>query len=118
MEKATRDDATALQPLKSQIMNLAKSPRKEIRWHVAQLLPRLRMAGSAERRRRIALLMQWLEQDPSAIVRVNALQSLVELMHDDPRIDAQVRARLSACLNDRSAAVRARARKLIESIQT
>jgi hypothetical protein len=112
LEKATRNDATILQPLRADILALAGSRSKEIRWHVAQLLPRLTLRDKAQRRMRADILKRWFDEDSSRIVRVNALQALCDLARTEPRLCAETARRLSAALSDPSAAVRARARKL------
>ena len=112
LEKATRTDWTGVQQCKSELLgDLAGSPHKAVRWHVAQLLPRLRVTG-VEHRRRVAILTGWLEKDSSAIGRVNALQALSDVARDDPRLGEVLDRHIRACLSDRSAAVRARARLL------
>lgn len=113
LEKTTRTDARALQPLAAQILELAMSAQKDIRWHVAQLLPRLRLRGEAQRRRRVEILIAWIDGDPSSIVRVNALQSLVTLARVTPSLNGEVQRRLERSLYDPSAAMRARARILV-----
>ena len=55
--------------------------QKEVRWHLVQMLPRLSLTAT-ERRRAAAIAESYLN-DKSAIVRVNALQALVELAGDD-----------------------------------
>jgi hypothetical protein len=114
LEKVTRRDATALQAIKLQLLGeLARSPSKEIRWHVAQLLPRLELHDAAHRRRRLAILRRWIDEDTSAIVRVNALQALADLARDEPSLRNEVERRVCVGLSDQSAALRARARKLL-----
>jgi len=115
LEKATRRDAAALQPLRAQLLGpLAASPDKQIRWHVAQLLPRLMLTGAAQKRARASILKRWFDDDESAIVRVNALQALCDLARGEPSLRAETKRRLRAALTDPSAAVRARARKLVD----
>ncbi|MDH3263112.1 MAG: hypothetical protein OEM24_03855, partial [Paracoccaceae bacterium] len=82
---------------------------REMRWHLAQMLPRLGLEGAA-RQRAVALLLAFSE-DPSRIVRAFALTALAAFAEKDtalrPRVGAMIRAASSE-----APAVRARARML------
>ncbi len=79
LEKTTRANPGYLSSRGGELMNLARNTtNKEIKWHIAQLLPRISWT-SKEYQRVFALLNYWaLNPNESKIVRANAL----EAMHD------------------------------------
>jgi len=95
---------------------LAREQRKEVRWHLAQMLPRLSLSA-AERRDAARVLMRWCNTDPSAIVRVCALQALCGLADVDARFRAAALRHVSKALAGGSPAERARARRLIARLR-
>jgi len=97
---------------RSELLALAARTREqELRWHLAQLLPRLGLARS-QRRTLVSLLRNYLT-DPSAIVRLSALQALADVMVIDQDLRPLVRRHLRRALAAGSPAERARARKLL-----
>jgi len=112
LEKVSRVRPEWLHPLRGELLALAAATgEQELRWHLAQLLPRLGLSR-AERRRLVSLLRGYL-RDRSTIVRVSALQALVELMGTDRALRPLVRRRLRRALTSGTPAERARARKLL-----
>lgn len=113
LEKATRDRHATLQPYRRALLDVARTAEwKELRWHCAQLLPRLTLTVD-ERAECIALVRRWLD-DPSAIVRACCLTALVELADDEPSRAAAV-ATVQAHLTSTSPAVRARCTQIMWS---
>ena len=84
VEKICRNNPGYLQPHKKEVLTLCGSASdKELVWHLAQLVPRLRLTAK-DRRSSWKLLSGWaLDKTESRIVRVNALQSLAELSIQD-----------------------------------
>jgi hypothetical protein len=116
-EKLTIKHPDWLQPHKRALLNtIAKSEQQEVRWHVAQMLPRLKLT-SAERRRAVSLMRGYLD-DKSKIVRTFALQAMADLSMQDAALQSEVieviQLRLAA---DTSAAVQSRGRKLLKQLQ-
>jgi hypothetical protein len=112
LEKVTREHPEWLRPYKRRLLRVAATPdQQEVRWHVAQLLPRLPLTA-AERRDAIALLDGYLE-DASAIVRTCALQALADLVGDDPAASAVARRRVQKAAESSTPSLRARARQLL-----
>jgi hypothetical protein len=106
VEKISRRQPQLLAPFKSQLIDrTAFSDHAEVRWHVAQMLPRLRLSSS-EHSAIVAILSDYL-MDRSSIVRTSALQSLADLLQDDAR------SILEEALASGTPAMRARARKLL-----
>jgi hypothetical protein len=112
VEKASRMRPELLHPHKRTILtSVAAVEQSEVRWHLAQLIPRLRLA-SDERKQAIALLWRCLECR-SKIVQVNAMQALADLAVQDDKLMRSVIQRLRSLAVDGSPAVRSRARNLL-----
>lgn len=113
VEKASRRHPERLYPHKTALLRgLAEVDQKEVRWHLAQMLPRLPL-DAAERQRAVSILERFLG-DNSTIVRVNALEALTGLARGDAELEAKVRRRLHELLESGTPAERARARKLLK----
>ncbi len=75
IEKASALNPKLLQPHKRIILNkIASIPQQEVRWHVAPILPRLKLTRK-ERDHAVAILFDYLE-DKSSIVKTFAMQGL------------------------------------------
>ncbi len=81
VEKITKSSPAYLASHKNQLLELSRDHATiEVKWHLAQLLPRL-LLERREFDEVWARLKYWsLNRNESKIVRVNALQSLFELM--------------------------------------
>jgi HEAT repeat protein len=112
LEKATRAHPVRLTPFKTTLLRQARSSgQHEVRWHLAQLLPRLPLTRR-ERASAVTTLHEYL-QDRSSIVRTCALQALADLAAVDPALRPAVRATIEAAMVDGTPAMRARGRKLL-----
>jgi HEAT repeat protein len=112
IEKVTAKRPDLLRPYKRRVLReMAASQQMEVRWHAAQLLPRLALTGR-ERAQAAAVLTGYLS-DESSIVRTFALQALADLAAQDPALEPAVRARLEEALKSGSPAMRSRARRLL-----
>jgi hypothetical protein len=112
VEKVTRERPELLRPHKRPLLGrVAALPQQEVRWHVAQLIPRLPLT-KRERASAVATLVGYLA-DKSRIVQAFALQALADLAGQDPALQPTVRARLEEALAAGSPAMRSRARKLL-----
>lgn len=59
LEKLTIDDAAPLQAHRAALLRLAETTtQQELRWHLCQILPRLRLTA-AQRARAAALAVRW-----------------------------------------------------------
>ncbi len=111
-EKVTRKNGELLQPYKKELLGLMmESTQQELRWHLAAMVPRLRLSGK-ERNLATSLLMSYLE-DRSSIVKTFALQGLADLAQDDPSIRPGVIEILREATRSGTAAMKARGRKLL-----
>ena len=116
LEKASALNPGALQPFKRRL--LAKLPsidQQEVRWHVAQMLPRLRLTPQ-ERDHAISLLLDYLN-DKSSIVKTSAMQALADFALQDKQLRLRVRPILENLTAVGTPAMRARGRKLLKCLQ-
>ena len=112
VEKVTRVHPEYLTPHKRWLIRLAATVRQqELRWHLAQILPRLELR-SAERRRVKRILESYL-QDRSRIVKTFAMQGLADIAAQDPRLRPAIISRLERLTRTGSEAMRSRGRRLL-----
>lgn len=81
IEKITLNQPEYLKAHKKQILQLLTSAENiELKWHLVQLMPRLSLTKT-EANKTIRILLSWASNPKeSRIVRVNALQSLDEII--------------------------------------
>jgi len=107
IEKASTTHPQLLQPHKRTILKkIAVIPQQEVRWHVAQILPRLHLTPN-EREHAVSILFDYLE-DKSSIVKTFAMQALADLALDDPRLRKRLLPILEFLTANGTAAMRAR----------
>lgn len=117
VEKASRRCPERLYPHRDALLDgLPKIDQQEVRWHLAQMLPRLRLDPS-ERKRAAAIVKSFL-QDKSTIVRANALEALAALARGDDDLEAEASRLLLDVLQTGAPAEKARARKLLKLYET
>jgi len=116
IEKNTAQRPELLLPFKRRLLErLAKIDQPEVRWHVAQLLPRLALTPR-QRRASVELLRTFL-QDESRISRTFAMQALADLAVQEAKLrDPAVRL-LTSLTRTGSPAMQARGRKLLARLQ-
>jgi len=111
-EKVTRDHPKWLQPHKNELLGLmAEAAEQELRWHLAAMVPRLRL-NAKERQQALSLLTGYLE-DRSSIVKTFALQALADFAAQDPSIRPTVTETLRQAARNGTPAMKARSRKLL-----
>ena len=91
---------------------LAEAEQIELRWHLAAMIPRLRLTP-AERRRAAVAVHSYLE-DRSSIVKTFALQALSDLAENDANLRPKVKQLLEEALQSGTPAMRARACHLLK----
>ena len=115
VEKVTRDNPHLLQPWKRPLLEtISASEDKEIRWHVAQMLPRLTLAHR-ERETAVQVLMGYLS-DESSIVKTLSMQGLADLAAHDEQLRAQITPLIERLTKTDTAAMRSRGRKLLKQL--
>ncbi len=116
VEKATRQHPELLRPYKQRLLHqVAKVDQQEVRWHVAQMLPRLSL-DAAELEEALAILEGYL-QDESRIVKVNAMQALADLAVYEERLRQRIVPLLEHLTETGSPAMRTRGRMLLERLR-
>ena len=115
-EKVTRRAPELLQPYKREILQIiSASPEKEVRWHIAQMLPRLRLAPN-ERKTAFKLLLGYLSDD-SRIVRTFSMQALADLAMQDRALLPEVIPLIERLTRSGSPAMISRGRKLLSRLR-
>jgi len=113
VEKVTRYHPEFLQVHKAQVMSLVKtSDHIELKWHIAQLLPRLALTPQEFEHVWHTLHYWALNPNEGKIVRVNALQGLYDLSQIYPAFKASFEDTLAALAHERIPSIQARIRKL------
>lgn len=114
-EKVTIQHPEYLQPYKvSLLQNIALIRQQEVRWHVAQMMPRLELTH-AERLEAMQILSSYLS-DKSRIVQAFSLQAMADLAKQDQALRQQVLSTLQAASQSGSPAVKSRVKKLLEKL--
>lgn len=114
-EKVTLRHPRRLQPHKAVLLGaLSLVDQPELRWHVAQMLPRLDLS-TAEQQRVFTTLDLFLG-DASSIVRTCALQALHDLALKHPRWRPDATRRIEEHAASGTPAMKARGRKLLASL--
>jgi hypothetical protein len=94
---------------------LAEAEQIELRWHLALMVSRLEL--SARERERAAVTLQRYLEDRSSIVKTCAMQGLADLARQDPDLQDAVKHILEESLRTGTAAMKARARKLLKKLK-
>ena len=116
-EKVTVRRPELLQPYKEHLLHqVAIIEQQEVRWHVAQMLPRLELSP-AERRQALDILLGYLD-DESKIVKTFAMQGLADLAWQDPQLRPEVLPVLVELTASGSPAMRSRGRQLLKQLGT
>jgi hypothetical protein len=117
VEKITAEHPEYLQPLKAKLIHqVAKSEQQEVRWHVAQMVPRLDL--SVEERALVVTILLGYLNDRSKIVKTFSMQALADLAEED----AHLRGRLISLFEDLtetgSPAMKSRGRRLLTGLRS
>ena len=112
-EKVSAQNPRFLSRYKSQLLGLlAETEQIEVRWHLAQMVPRLKLTAR-ERERAASALRRYLD-DRSSIVRTWTLNALAQLSKNDEALRAETKQLLEQALRSGTAAMKARARHLLK----
>ena len=115
-EKVTLDRPELLRPFKAELLRLLdEADEQELRWHLAQMVPRLALTKK-ERSRAASTLRRYLK-DHSSIVKTCALQALADLATSDKSLVLEVKALLQDSVRNGTAAMKARGRKLLPQFE-
>jgi HEAT repeat protein len=115
VEKSTRNSPELLRPWKRALLEQVYIlQEKEVRWHVAQLIPRLSL-NPGEQEKAVQILMGYLD-DESSIVRTFSMQALADLALRDGRLRSQVTPLIERLTRTGTPAMRSRGRKLLKQL--
>ena len=116
-EKVTRTDRELLVPYKKELLGLmAETQQQEMRWHLAAMIPRLRM--NARERKLAGRLLEDYLTDSSSIVKTCALQGLADLAQEDASLRPSVIEALREATRNGTPAMKARSRKLLLQLES
>ena len=114
-EKASSQKKDLLQPFKHELLGLlAEATQQELRWHLAQMVPRLELTRQ-ERARAASALCTYLD-DRSSIVKTWALNALAELAMQDHSLQPEVLELVRHAAKSGTPAMRARAKHLLRRL--
>lgn len=113
IEKITREQYAYLHPHKKTLLRLlATAKEKELKWHLASLVSRLKLTKT-ELGKVWTILTQWaLDADESRIVRVNSVQGLFELSKQSPSLKNDYELTLTQLEKEEVPSIRARIRHI------
>jgi hypothetical protein len=112
VEKITLRQPDLLRPYKKKLIaQVAQIEQPEVRWHVAQLVTRLRLTAR-ERRTVVGVLNRYLT-DKSSIVKTFAMQALADLAEQDADLRPAIVQQLKTLTRAGTPAMRARGKKLL-----
>jgi len=115
-EKASLARPQLLRPFKVELLRLLhEASEQELRWHLAQMVPRLTLTPK-ECLRAASGLRSYLD-DRSSIVKTCALQALTELAAKEESLLPKVKALLRHSTRSGTPAMKARSRKLLGQIE-
>ncbi|MFC4684065.1 hypothetical protein [Exiguobacterium sp. s149] len=116
MEKVTRRHPELLQAHQASLFEqLQIATQQEVRWHLAQLMPRL-MWTEDEAADVVHMLTDWIATETSAIVIVNSLQAIFDLSAEHSRFRDDLKTLLESQLETGSPAVKSRSKKLLKKL--
>lgn len=115
VEKITRLRPELLRPYKKDFLNIfARIDQKEVRWHLAQILPRLELTKK-ERQQVFEILVSFLEDD-SRIVKTFAMQGLADIAEMDRSYLPRVVRIVEGLMASGIPAIQSRGKKLLPKL--
>lgn len=112
MEKASRIQPDHLLPFKKQLIKLAEiSEQKEVRWHLAQILPRLNLSHK-ENVSVVNTLLTYLSGN-SSIVNTFVIQAFADIAQSDNKLQPELLVHIKELSETGTPAMKARGRKLL-----
>lgn len=115
VEKISASHPEYLLPYKAELLGeLAGCEQKEVRWHIAQILSRLRW--NRREQHRVHEILHTYLGDSSSIVKTFAMQALADLTKQAPALRPAVRRLLQNLTAHGTPAMRARGRQLLAAL--
>ncbi|MGD8245058.1 MAG: hypothetical protein PVI63_07690 [Anaerolineae bacterium] len=117
VEKITAQRPQLLQAYRSDLLqDVARSRQKEVRWHAAQMLPRLELTQD-EQEAAVEILLHYLDDD-SKIVKTFSMQTLADFAQTDASLRSRVVPLLEALTETGSPGMKSRGRRLLQMLTT
>jgi hypothetical protein len=108
-EKITARQPEWLKQYKEELLrDIAVSDLQEVRWHVAQMLPRLTLTPAEHSKGYL--------NDDSIIVKIFAMQALADLAKQDQSLHKEVIALVKSAMKTGTPAMKSRGRKLLKQL--
>jgi len=115
-EKVSLKHPEYLQPFKDRLINeVSKIEQQEVHWHVAQMFSYLKIS-KMERDRIIKILLSYIDNSKSRIVKVCSMQTLADLAEKDATIRSEIVRKLKKIVKTGSPAMVSRGKKLIDRL--
>jgi hypothetical protein len=115
MEKISLNNPQFLQPFKTELIRLAQqTPQQELRWHMAQMIPRLKLTPK-ETARVTEIFFEYLK-DKSKIVVTFAMQALSDLAMNNAVLADRVTGAIEKLTHIGSPAIKSRGKKLLKQL--
>ena len=115
-EKASAQEPALLKPFKAELLGLlVETEEQELRWHLAQMIPRLSL--TAGERQRAATIFRSFLKDRGSLVKTAGLQALADLARLDAGLRSEVLERIEEALRNGTPAMKARGRNLLKEFR-
>lgn len=117
MEKISAENPQLLQPYKTELIRLARqTQQQELRWHTAQMIPRLKLTPKEE----VAVTNIFFDylNDKSKIVVTFAMQALSDLALKKGTASARIIRAIEELMRIGSPAIQSRGKKLLPKLKT
>lgn len=116
IEKVSQKHPEYLQPFKSRLINeVSKIDQQEVRWHVAQMFSYIKI-NKKERDKIIDILLFFIEDEKSNIVKTFSMQTLADFAARDKQIKSKILKIIKKMMKAGSPAIRSRGKKIIEKL--
>jgi hypothetical protein len=116
VEKISARKPEWIQPFKLNLIQLAgQIEQQEVRWHIAQILPRLELEHN-EQAAVVEILFRYLD-DKSKIVKTFCMQALADFAEKDSGLRPRVITLLAKLTRTGSPAMKSRGKKLLEKLE-
>ncbi len=117
IEKVAKQHPEYLQPFKSQLINeISRIDQKEVQWHIAQMFAYLTIDQS-ERDTIMNILLTYLSQNTSAIVKTFSMQTLAIFAERYPDIRPEIIELIECLMKTGSPAIISRGKKLLSRLK-
>ena len=116
VEKLTIEHPEWLKPYKKLFLSkIAEIDQKEVKWHVAQILPRFKL--TPKEREKVFNLMQSYLEDKSQIVKTFAMQALTDIAMQDLNYVERVRPIVLNLIKNGAPSQQSRGKKLLKTLE-